>query len=140
MGDPISCDFQWNELSPLETWNTETLARLPADAIRNDFAYNTFKAGPYGIVAEVGAMATITLPPQPNVHRRLGGNSLLTLTDVNGRSFSLKLVSAREVPESRWPPPHFCQLTLKSKRRVGKRPVSRPYLRAPQTNLPASCA
>jgi len=44
------------ENEPLETWNTETLTRLPADSIHNDFAYNKFKAGPYGIVAEMGAM------------------------------------------------------------------------------------
>jgi thiosulfate dehydrogenase [quinone] large subunit len=79
---------------PLETWNTETLTRLPADSIHNDFAYNKFKAGPYGIVAELGAMATITLPPQPNVHPPAGENTILKLTDVNGRSFSLKLAGA----------------------------------------------
>jgi thiosulfate dehydrogenase [quinone] large subunit len=78
-----------NEL--LETWNTEMLTRLPADSIQNDFAYNKFKAGPYGIVAEMGAMATITLPPQPNVRPPAGGDTTLRLTDVNGRSFSLKL-------------------------------------------------
>jgi len=81
----------------LETWNTETLTRLPADSIHNDFAYNQFKAGPYGIVAEMGAMATIWLPPQPNVHSPAGGNATLTLTDVNGRSFNLKLAGAAEI-------------------------------------------
>jgi thiosulfate dehydrogenase (quinone) len=75
----------------LETWNTEALTRLPAESIHNDFAYNKFKAGPYGIVAEMGAMATITLPPEPNVHPPSGANTVLRLTDVNGRSFSLKL-------------------------------------------------
>src|SRR6266478_354083 len=84
------------ENEPLETWNTETLSRLPADSIRNDFAYNKFKAGPYGIVAEMGAMATITLPPEPNVHPPAGGNIILRLVDVNGRSFSLKLAGADE--------------------------------------------
>jgi thiosulfate dehydrogenase [quinone] large subunit len=79
---------------PLETWNTETLTGLPADSIRNDFAYNKFKPGPYGIVAEMAAMATITLPPQPNFHLPAGGNATLRLTDVNGRSFSLKLAGA----------------------------------------------
>jgi thiosulfate dehydrogenase [quinone] large subunit len=78
---------------PLETWDTETLTRLPADSIHNDFAYNKFKAGPYGIVAEMGAMATITLPPD---HPPAGGNTTLTLTDVNGRTFSLKLAGAAE--------------------------------------------
>jgi thiosulfate dehydrogenase (quinone) len=79
------------ENEPLEIWNTETLTRLPADSIHNDFAYNKFKAGPYGIVAELGAMATIALPPEPNVHLPVRGNTFLRLIDVNGRSFSLTL-------------------------------------------------
>jgi thiosulfate dehydrogenase (quinone) len=83
-----------NEL--LETWNTDTLTRLPAASINNDFAYNRFKVGPYGIVAEMGAMAPITLPPQPNVHAPVSGNTILKLTDVNGRSFSLRLAGADE--------------------------------------------
>jgi thiosulfate dehydrogenase [quinone] large subunit len=81
---------------PLETWNTETLTRLPADSIHNDFAYNKFEAGPYGIVAAMGAMATITLPPEPNARPPAGGNATLRLTDVNGRSFSLKLAGVGE--------------------------------------------
>jgi hypothetical protein len=48
-------------------------------------------AGAAGI-AEMGAMATITLPPEPDVHPPAGGDKTLRLTDVNGRSFSLKLV------------------------------------------------
>ena len=64
----MKAELTGGENEPLETWNTETLTRLPTDSIHNDFAYNKFKAGPYGIVAEMGAMATITLPPEPNVH------------------------------------------------------------------------
>ena len=56
------------ENKPLETWNTQTRTRLSPNSIHNDFAYDKFKAGPYGIVAEMGAMATITLRPEPNVH------------------------------------------------------------------------
>jgi uncharacterized membrane protein YphA (DoxX/SURF4 family) len=82
------------ESEPIETWDTETLTRLPADSIDNDFAYNKFKAGPYGIVAEMGAMATITLPAEAKVHPPAGGNTILRLTDVNGRSFNLKLAGA----------------------------------------------
>jgi thiosulfate dehydrogenase [quinone] large subunit len=81
---------------PLETWNTETLSGLPDDSIHNDFAYNKFEAGPYGIVAEVGAAATITLPPKPKVHPPADASTILRLTDVNGRSFSLKLADADE--------------------------------------------
>ena len=92
----MKAELTGGENEPLETWNTETLTRLPADSIHNDFAYNKFKAGPYGIVAEMGAMATITLPPAPNVHPPAGGNTILRLTDVNGRSFSLKLAGTDE--------------------------------------------
>jgi thiosulfate dehydrogenase (quinone) len=79
----------------LETWDTETLTRLPPGSIHNEFAYNTFKLGPYGIVATMGAMATIMLPPQPNTHPPSGGTTTLSLTDVNGKSFSLKLAGVR---------------------------------------------
>ena len=41
-------------------------------------------------------MATITLPPEPNVHPPAGGNTTLTLTDVNGGTFSLKLAGVGE--------------------------------------------
>ena len=41
-------------------------------------------------------MATIKLPPEPNVHPRPGGNTTLTLTDVNGGTFSLKLAGVDE--------------------------------------------
>ena len=82
----------------LQVWNTETLTRLPADSIRNDFAYNKFQAGPYGIVAEMGAMATITLPPEQNAPLPAGANRTLRLTDVNGQSFSLELVDGSTKP------------------------------------------
>jgi thiosulfate dehydrogenase [quinone] large subunit len=76
----------------LETWNTETLTRLPAESISNDFAYNKFQAGPYGIVAAMGAKATITLPPMPDARLPADLNATLRLTNVDGHSFSLKLL------------------------------------------------
>src|SRR6266404_9799957 len=92
----MKAELTGGENEPLETWNTETLTRLRTDSINNGFAYNKFEVGPYGIVAEMGAMATITLPPEPNVHLPTGGNIILRLVDVNGRSFSLKLAGADE--------------------------------------------
>jgi hypothetical protein len=41
-------------------------------------------------------MATIKLPPEPNVHPRAGGNTTLRLTDVDGRRSSLRLAGADE--------------------------------------------
>ena len=74
----------------LATWDTATLSHLPADAIRNDFAYNKFKSGPYGLVAGMGAKATITLPAVPGATTP-AGPAVLKLTDVNARSFTLKI-------------------------------------------------
>jgi thiosulfate dehydrogenase [quinone] large subunit len=74
-------------------WDTAALTTLPNSVIVNDYAYNKFKAGPYGLVAEMGAKATVSLPslssPIP-----AGAAMTLQLTDVNGRSFRAP-VSAR---------------------------------------------
>jgi thiosulfate dehydrogenase (quinone) len=75
----------------LETWDSAVLSRLPADSIRNEFAYNKFVIGPYGIVARMGAKATITLPPMPGATLASQGATSLTLTNVDGASFTLKL-------------------------------------------------
>lgn len=79
---------------PIETWNTRTLSRLPASLIHNDFAYNKFKAGPYGLVAQMGAMATVTLPPKVNMRMPMAGNITLRLTDVDGHRFGLEMGGA----------------------------------------------
>lgn len=73
----------------LANWGTEALSRLPADAIRNDFAYNTFRTGPYGIIANMGAKATITLPPA-GFALASKEPARLTLTNVDGATFTLK--------------------------------------------------
>lgn len=75
----------------LETWNSETLSRMPADSIRNEFAYNKFEIGPYGIVARMGAKAIITLPPLQGTALTSRGAASLTVTNVDDVSFSLKL-------------------------------------------------
>jgi len=74
----------------LANWDTAALSHLPADTIRNDFAYNRFKSGPYGLVAGMGAAATITLPAVPGAPAPSGA-AVLKLTDVNARSFTLKI-------------------------------------------------
>jgi thiosulfate dehydrogenase [quinone] large subunit len=77
----------------LEAWNGETLSRLPAASIRNEFAYNKFATGPYGIVARMGARAIITLPPVRGATLASQGPASLTLTNVDGASFSVKLAA-----------------------------------------------
>jgi hypothetical protein len=64
----MTAELTDGENKPLETWNTETRTRLSPNTIHNDLAYNEFKTGPYGIVAEMGATADIPLLPEPNVH------------------------------------------------------------------------
>jgi uncharacterized membrane protein YphA (DoxX/SURF4 family) len=76
----------------LETWGSETLSRMPADSIRNEFAYNKFEIGPYGIVARMGAKALITLPPLRSATTLASrGAASLTLTNVDNVSFGVKL-------------------------------------------------
>jgi uncharacterized membrane protein YphA (DoxX/SURF4 family) len=74
----------------IETWNTDALTRLPPESIRNQFAYNTFTAGPYGLVAKMGAEATVTLPPAAKFEMPAGGVTI-RLIDVDGGSFTTAL-------------------------------------------------
>lgn len=80
----------------LETWDHLALSRLPAEAIRNRFAYNRFATGPYGLVARMGAEAVITLPRAADAPSaadfRAGGE--LRLTNVEGTQFTAKLAAA----------------------------------------------
>ena len=80
---------------PLATWDTAALSHLPPGAIVNDFAYNKFKTGPFGLLAGMGAMATITLPAPPGTPAAPTGAVTLKLTDVNGRSFVEKIAPAK---------------------------------------------
>ncbi len=77
----------------LAAWNTEALSGLPATAIVNDFTYNQFKAGPYGLVAAMGAMATVTLPPRAGA-KEAPAEAVLKLTNVNSHRFTVKVTRA----------------------------------------------
>jgi uncharacterized membrane protein YphA (DoxX/SURF4 family) len=79
----------------LAAWSTEVLSRLPAGAFRNEFTYDTFKTGPYGIVAGMGAKAVIALPPVPGTALAPGETATLTISNVDGASFSAKLGTDR---------------------------------------------
>jgi len=80
-------------------WDTDTLTKLPENSFQNDFAYQKFKAGPFGIVSGMGAAATITLPPATPLSISGDGYSL-QLTTVNGRVFNLPLVLANQPTSS----------------------------------------
>jgi len=68
----------------IHQWDMAALSALPKDAIRNDFAYNKFVTGPYGLVAKVGAMAEMTLPLQGTT---IPGGAKLRVTTVSGNHF-----------------------------------------------------
>src|ERR1700680_902056 len=77
----------------IEHWDAAALSKLPKGAFANDFAYNRFGAGPYGIRAQMGAAATVTLPPVPHTNVSPETLTTLRLTDVDGRSFTTPLES-----------------------------------------------
>jgi hypothetical protein len=91
----MKADLLGGQGQTLATWNTEALSRLPADAFCNEFSDNAFKAGPYGIVAAMGAKAVITLPPVPGTSLAAGEPATLTIGNVDGASFSVKLANGR---------------------------------------------
>ncbi len=77
----------------VEQWNSAALAALPKSAFHNDFAYQQFHTGKFGITGPVGAMATIELPgttaaPLP------AGDYVLKLVSVNGHIWQLALTLA----------------------------------------------
>jgi thiosulfate dehydrogenase (quinone) len=66
------------------------LSHLPTSAIANEFAYNRFAPGPFGLRAEMGAMATITLPVTSNTDPgSLHSAETLQLHTVNGNTFNV---------------------------------------------------
>jgi thiosulfate dehydrogenase [quinone] large subunit len=72
----------------LERWDGTALSRLPASAIANEFAYNRFAPGPFGLRAQMGAMATITLPAASAAEiGAVHGAATVELRTVNGNTF-----------------------------------------------------
>ncbi|EHX5358773.1 quinol oxidase [Salmonella enterica] len=75
-------------------WDTAMLSAIPAENFSNDYAYNKFGSGHYGIQAVVGSAAVITLPAG-RIH---GGADILPegpltleLMDMEGHVFSAPL-------------------------------------------------
>jgi uncharacterized membrane protein YphA (DoxX/SURF4 family) len=78
--------------SVLEQWDGTALSRLPASAIVNEFAYNRFASGPFGLRAQTGAMATITLPAASvSDTGSLSRAATLQLRTVNGNTFHVRI-------------------------------------------------
>jgi thiosulfate dehydrogenase (quinone) len=79
-----------NDGTVLEQWDGSALSHLPASAITNEFAYNRFAPGPFGLRAQVGAMATITLPITSGTNTgSLRSAATLQLRTVNGNTFNV---------------------------------------------------
>ena len=72
-------------MAPVAHWDTAALSAMPKTAFVNDYGYNKFGPGPFGIRAPMGAAATITLPPPASGAPQ--GAAYLQLTDVDGQSF-----------------------------------------------------
>jgi thiosulfate dehydrogenase (quinone) len=77
----------------LATWDWQALSALPASAIVNDFPYNRFRPGPYGLEAGMGAKALVTLPQAASATSPTPG-AQLRVTDVDGKTFTSSLVPA----------------------------------------------
>jgi uncharacterized membrane protein YphA (DoxX/SURF4 family) len=87
----VAADLLDANSQPVTRYDAGALSSLPKTAFVNDYAYNKFAPGPYGIRAPMGAAATVTLP-----RANSGGAaeaSFIRLTDVDGRSFSAALDS-----------------------------------------------
>jgi thiosulfate dehydrogenase (quinone) len=87
----VAADLLGAAGEPLVHWNAAALSSLPRTAFVNDYAYNRFASGPFGIRAPMGAAAMVTLSPQRPVASHIGDARSLRLTDVDGRSFSVPL-------------------------------------------------
>jgi hypothetical protein len=88
----MTAELKSNDGSVLEQWDGTALSRLQISAITNEFAYNRFAPGPFGLRAEMGAMATITLPVASGVETRgLNSAATLQLRTVNGNTFNVAI-------------------------------------------------
>jgi thiosulfate dehydrogenase (quinone) len=73
----------------VEVWDSAALASLPEATFRNEFDYQKFHAGTFGIVGPVGAIATIDLPGELNGSTLSPGAYTLKLSSVNDHVWSL---------------------------------------------------
>jgi thiosulfate dehydrogenase [quinone] large subunit len=85
----VAAELLNGEKDSVAAWNAAQLSKLPKTDFTNDYAYNKFEPGPFGIRANMGAAATVTLPAPAS--GTIVGASYIQLTDVDGRTFSTTL-------------------------------------------------
>ena len=73
-------------------WDTSALSKLPKSAFANDYDYNKFAPGPFGLKAQMGAAATVTLPSPAGTTAK--DAKVLRLTDVDGKTFTASVQPA----------------------------------------------
>src|SRR6202158_4164447 len=87
----VAAELLNNDKHPVADWDAAVLSKLPKTDFANDYAYNRFEPGPFGIRAKMGAAATVTLPVAAS--GTIAGARYIQLTDVDGRTFSATLGS-----------------------------------------------
>ena len=87
----VAADLLDGEKHPVAHWDAAQLSKLPKSDFANDYAYNKFGPGPFGIRAPMGAAATVTLPVPASA--AIAGAKYIRLTDVDGATFSARLAS-----------------------------------------------
>jgi thiosulfate dehydrogenase [quinone] large subunit len=85
----VAAELLNGEKQPVAVWNATQLSKLPKTDFANDYAYNKFEPGPFGIRAKMGAAATVTLPAPTS--GSIAGLRYIQLTDVDGQTFSATL-------------------------------------------------
>jgi thiosulfate dehydrogenase (quinone) len=85
----VAADLLGANNQPVAHYDAAALSALPKTAFENDYDYNKFAPGAFGIQAPMGAAATVTLPaPASGTH---AAAKFIRLTDVDGRAFSTTL-------------------------------------------------
>jgi thiosulfate dehydrogenase (quinone) len=87
----VAADLLDTAKHPVAHWNADLLSKLPKSDFANDYLYNRFGTGPFGIRAKMGAAATVTLPVPASA--TIAGAKYVRLTDVDGTTFSATLGS-----------------------------------------------
>jgi thiosulfate dehydrogenase (quinone) len=87
----LAADLLNGDKQSVAHWDAAVLSKLPKTDLANDYAYNKFEPGAFGIQAEMGAAATVTLPAPAS--GATAGARYVQLTDVDGRTFAAPLGS-----------------------------------------------